>query len=67
MSDFGNWRIRKVDLSAGILSTFAGTGNIGNTDGPITAATMNPESIVIDNQGNIYFVNQQNIIRKITF
>ena len=55
--DIGNLRIRRVDLAAGIISTFAGTGEAGPTpDGaPLAGTPLNgPRAITTDPAGNLY-------------
>ncbi|MDP9040490.1 MAG: NHL repeat-containing protein [Bacteroidota bacterium] len=66
-TDPGNQRIRKIDPS-GVVSTLAGNGNQGNTDGPGNMASFHtPFGIAIDPQGNILVADQGNqLIRKIT-
>jgi DNA-binding beta-propeller fold protein YncE len=57
--DIGNHRIRRVDLTSGIISTYAGTGEAGPTpDGaPLTGTPLNgPRALAIDPQGDIYVV-----------
>lgn len=60
--------IREIS-KAGILSTFAGNGQIGYSGdgGPATAAEFNsPEAMVVDNSGNMYIADVgNNCIRKI--
>ncbi len=55
--DTGNNRIRKVTISTGIISTFAGTGT-GSYNGDNIAATSAgltfPSRIAIDSTGNPY-------------
>jgi len=52
--DFENMKIKKI-TSAGVVTTFAGTGAGGTTDGTTTTATFNyPRGITIDCLGNIY-------------
>jgi len=62
-------RIRKVDLTTGIITTFAGTGraDILGDDGPATAAGLNfPQSLAVDKQGNVFIADYQNHrIRKV--
>ena len=67
ITDQGNHVIRKIDPS-GIVTTFAGTGTAGNTDGSLTTASFNsPEGIAIDPGGNLYIADRGNhSIRKIT-
>ena len=66
VADAGNNVIRKV-TSGGLVSTFAGTGTAGAADGTDTATFNFPESIAIDNSGNLYVADYGNdLIRKIT-
>lgn len=55
IADFQNFRIRKVDILTGVISTIAGTGVMGyNGDGIFaTVAQISPTDIIIDNIGNI--------------
>ncbi len=62
ISDYGNWRIRKVNKATGIITTIAGTGTPGYTGdgGPATAAQIYNwwwNSITVDAIGNVYFYN----------
>jgi sugar lactone lactonase YvrE len=57
--DIGNLRIRRVDLRAGTIETWAGTGERKPTpDGaPITGTPLNgPRAITADPAGNLYLV-----------
>jgi sugar lactone lactonase YvrE len=57
--DIANFRIRRVDLATGIISTFAGTGEAGPTpDGaPLAGTPLNgPRAITTDPAGNLYVV-----------
>jgi gliding motility-associated-like protein len=67
VSDINNNLIRKIS-SAGLVSTFAGNGAVGFTDGVGTSASFYfPRGLTIDNSGNIYVVDEGNsVIRKIT-
>ncbi len=69
ISDSRNSRIRKVD-NAGIISTFAGTGNEGywGDHGPATAAELSsPAGMAFDGAGNMYVADLLNLrIRKIS-
>ncbi len=54
IADGGNQRIRKVAISAGIITTFAGTGTntYSGDGGAATAATLNyPRGVIIDTSG----------------
>ena len=71
IADYGNNRVRKVN-SAGIISTVAGAGSLGNSgfsgDGGLaTAALLNsPSGVALDAQGNLYISDTGNgRIRKV--
>ena len=63
----GNNKIRKVTQS-GDVTTFAGSGAKGSTDGPALSASFNaPIGIVEDHSGNFYITDESNaLIRMIT-
>lgn len=67
VADKNNYKIRMIS-SAGVVTTFAGTGTAGSADGTGTAASFNlPTGIATDALNNVYiadFGNQK--IRKIT-
>jgi serine/threonine protein kinase, bacterial len=67
VADARNNKIRKI-TSAGVVSTFAGSGGLGSADGTGTAASFNyPAGIAIDSAGNLYVADVDNSeIRKIT-
>jgi sugar lactone lactonase YvrE len=47
--------IRKIDLSAGVVKTVAGSGELGHRDGPASQAQFTcPVAAVMDKQRNIY-------------
>src|SRR5439155_16068841 len=57
IADWFNNRVRKINMSTGIISTIAGTGTAGyNGDGiaATTAQINGPCGIIFDNAGNIY-------------
>jgi len=70
IADWENNRIRKVTMSTGIISTFAGTGVPGYSgDGrPATAAKLfKPSSLAFDISGNLLITEYGNsTLRKIT-
>lgn len=67
IADEGNHVIRKID-PAGNITTFAGTGSPGASDGTLTTATFNlPTAIVIDPGGNFFVADRgSHTIRKIS-
>ena len=67
VADLGNNMIRKIS-AAGVVSTFAGSGNAGYVDGTGTNASFNsPRGLALDAQGNLYVADRgNNLIRKVT-
>ena len=56
-------RIRKVDYSTGVITTFAGTGVLGygGDGGPATAAQLSvPRGVALDGAGNLYIADRFN-------
>jgi len=72
ISDLGNVRIRKVSVSTGIITTYAGSiipsGGIDSTGdgGPATGAAIQPFGMCFDSCGNLFFADQGNRVRAIT-
>jgi len=57
IADAGNYRVRKIDKSTGLISTIAGTGTSGyNGDGILatTAQFIEPDFVAVDPSGNVY-------------
>jgi sugar lactone lactonase YvrE len=67
VADSKNYRIRKIELSSGAVTTIAGSSVSGNNDGIGLAATFNsPNGMVIDGSGLLYVSdNSSNRVRKI--
>ena len=60
IADFNNYRIRKVTVSTGIITTVAGTGtgSYSGDNGPATSATLNePYGVALDSSGNYSLSN----------
>jgi sugar lactone lactonase YvrE len=66
VADFTNNLIRKID-AANNVTTLAGSGKAGSTDGAGTAASFNgPRGVAVDIAGNVYVADaNNNLIRKI--
>lgn len=67
VADYYNNRIRKISPT-GLVTTLAGSGQVGADDGLGTAATFHqPEDLVLDRSGNIYVSDEGNsLIRKVS-
>jgi len=67
VGDIVNNRIRKITVSTGIVSTFAGSGSQGLSNGSALSATFYfPCGVAFDSSGNLYVAElRNNTIRKI--
>ncbi|MGZ3777353.1 MAG: hypothetical protein ACXVI9_07125, partial [Mucilaginibacter sp.] len=67
VADAGNGKIRKIS-PAGVVTTVAGVGGFGSTDGPAAQASFNePYGVALDKSGNIFVADGYNFeVRKIT-
>jgi type IX secretion system substrate protein/NHL repeat-containing protein len=68
IADEGNNVIRKINASTGIISTFAGNGTQGYSGdgGQATVSELSlPEDAIMDNIGNLYIADGNNVIRKV--
>jgi len=62
-ADSRNNRVRKVDAASGIITTVAGTGEVGfsGDGGPATNAQLNsPRAVGFDSAGNVYVGDSAN-------
>jgi hypothetical protein len=70
IADTHNHRIRKVDLTSGVITTIAGGFNAGSAgdNGPAAGATLDrPTALTLDPQGNLYLADiGSHRIRRIT-
>jgi sugar lactone lactonase YvrE len=60
IADSSNNAIRRINLTTGIITTFAGNGTFGSTgnNGPATSATLgSPRSVVVDASGNVFIAD----------
>jgi sugar lactone lactonase YvrE len=64
----GNNKLRVLDPTTGCVTSFAGTGTAGYSDGAIASAQFSaPEAIAIDSAGNLYIADSGNYrVREIT-
>jgi sugar lactone lactonase YvrE len=63
IADYDNDRIRKVNLSTGVITTFAGTGTFGYSgdNGPATAAELDyPRGVAVDSGGDLFIADYYN-------
>lgn len=67
VADRGNHRIRKITPD-GDVTTLAGSGEIGATDGAGNLASFNmPSGLALDSDGNLFVTDTENqLLRKIT-
>ncbi|HEX5344065.1 MAG TPA: hypothetical protein VFX55_16345 [Duganella sp.] len=66
VADYFNHRIRKI-TPTGVVTTFAGSGQIGFTDGTGTAATFGyPGGLAMGPEGDIYVIEASSKVRKIS-
>ena len=69
VADFGNSRVRWIDLISGAITTIAGTGvaSLSGDDGPAALAELNaPAAVAMDAAGNVYVADYRtNRVRQI--
>ena len=72
IADVGDWRIRRLDLKTGIISTFAGIGkgapksNLGEGGPANKALIVGARAVCVDGKGNTYICEREGSkIRKV--
>jgi streptogramin lyase len=70
IADFSNSRVRRVDVTTGIITTVAGIANVGHGSGdggPATSAAMgSPSGVAFDAAGNLYIADSYyNVVRRV--
>lgn len=75
IADVGDWRIRRLDLKSGIITTFAGTGRpkgkpersaIGDGGPADKAIVVGARAVCVDGKGNTFICEREgNAIRKV--
>jgi sugar lactone lactonase YvrE len=76
IADVGDWRIRRLDLKTGLITTFAGIGKVKGKvadrgeigdDGPATKAiVVGARAVCVDGLGNTYICEREgNAIRRV--
>ena len=68
ITDWSNFRVRRVDAATGIITTVAGSGGRGGNSGdggPATLATLaQPQDVVLDRPANL-FISTGALIRRV--
>ena len=68
ITDWSNFRVRRVDAATGIITTVAGSGGRGGNSGdggPATLATLaQPQGVVLDRPANL-FISTGALIRRV--
>lgn len=75
VADVADWRIRRIDLQTGVITTFAGSGKPTNRvlakssgdGGPAVKAVLaGARAVCVDDKGNVYICEREgNVIRKV--
>jgi sugar lactone lactonase YvrE len=61
IADRYHYRVRKIDIRTGIITTVAGNGQFESSGdgGPATAAGVLPDDVALDRQGNLYIAETE--------
>ncbi|MGP8215432.1 MAG: PKD domain-containing protein, partial [Bacteroidia bacterium] len=67
IADDFNYKVREIVISSGVVTTLAGSGNPGSTNGTGSAASFYyPTGVAVDGSGNLYVADSyDNEIRKV--
>src|SRR5262245_25395806 len=75
IADVADWRIRRLDLKTGLISTFAGTGKpsgkvdrsqIGDGGPAVMAVVVGARAVCVDGRGNTYICEREgNAVRRV--
>jgi sugar lactone lactonase YvrE len=67
VADFGNRRVRKLDLAAGVLTTLSGNGTVGTNSGTaLVASFTGPIGVTVSSEGIVYVTDHfSNTVRRI--
>jgi len=65
VTDSWNYKIRKIEIATGVVSTMAGSGSDGSADGTSTAATFSGPRGITSDGTDLYVTDGTNKIRKI--
>ena len=69
IADIQDQRVRRLDLSTGIITTFAGDGEkrrAGDGGPAAEASVMGPRAVCVDSKGNVYIAEREgNGVRKV--
>ena len=75
VADVIDWRVRRIDLGTGIITTFAGAGkptdrklarSSGDGGSAVKAVLAGARAVCVDGQGNVYICEREgNVIRRV--
>ncbi|MDD5296923.1 MAG: fibronectin type III domain-containing protein [Rhodocyclaceae bacterium] len=65
VTEYGGNKIRRIVIATGAVTTLAGTGTAGSTDGAVAVATFNQPSNVTCDGTNLYVTDASSKVRKV--